>query len=116
MIPSEHVQRRPTQYTVQIDRDRHVEVKELSSMNHSCNPNVILDTTRMLAIATRVIVAGDELTFFYPSTEWQMAEPFECHCGAASCIGLVAGAASLPDDILSRYLVNQHIHALRRTG
>lgn len=23
---------------------------------------------------------GDELTFFYPSTEWSMAQPFDCLC------------------------------------
>ena len=112
MIPSEHVQRRPTQYTVQIDRDRHVEVKELSSMNHSCNPNVILDTTRMLAIATRVIGAGEELTFFYPSTEWEMNAPFICLCGAQSCIHVVAGARFLPLSTLEHQYLNRHIRAL----
>ena len=37
----------------------------------------------MRLTALRPISEGDELTFFYPSTEWAMAEPFECGCGAA---------------------------------
>jgi len=112
IIPSEHMQDKPTMYTVQVDRDRHVEVKQLSSMNHSCDPNVILDTSRMLAIATRDIAAGDELTFFYPSTEWEMSAPFICLCGAQSCIHVVAGARFLPLSTLEHHFLNRHIRAL----
>lgn len=25
---------------------------------------------------------GQDITFFYPSTEWDMAQGFECSCGA----------------------------------
>lgn len=38
---------------------------------------------------------GDELTFFYPSTEWDMAQPFDCHCGSENCLGKVRGASEL---------------------
>ncbi len=112
VIPSESLQNKPTMYTVQIARDRHVEVKELSSMNHSCDPNVILDTTRMLAIAVRDIAGGDELTFFYPSTEWEMSAPFICLCGAPSCIHVVAGARFLPLSTLEHHFLNRHIREL----
>jgi hypothetical protein len=33
------------------------------------------------------IEVGQELTFFYPSTEWDMAQGFECICGTATCRG-----------------------------
>jgi len=36
----------------------------------------------MTVVAARDLAADDELTFFYPSTEWSMAEPFDCWCGA----------------------------------
>lgn len=26
--------------------------------------------------------SGSIVTFFYPSTEWDMEQPFECRCGA----------------------------------
>jgi hypothetical protein len=112
IIPSESLQSKPTQFTVQVGRHRHVEVKELSSMNHSCDPNVILDTTRMLAFATRAIAAGEELTFFYPSTEWEMSAPFICLCGAQSCIHVVAGARFLPLSTLEQHFLNRHIREL----
>ena len=112
LIPSESVFDKPTQFTVQVGRDRHVEVKELSSMNHSCNPNAILDTTRMLAYAVRDIAAGEELTFFYPSTEWEMSAPFICLCGAPNCIHVVAGARFLPLSTLEDHFLNRHIREL----
>ncbi len=41
------------------------------------------------------IQPGDELTFFYPYTEWAMAQPFDCFCGAATCRGRIAGARDM---------------------
>ena len=76
-IPTESLYDTPNQFTVQIGVDQHVEVKELASMNHSCNPTTLLDTTRMLVFAASDLASGDELTFFYPSTEWEMSSPFD---------------------------------------
>ena len=112
VIPAESVQSKPTMYTVQVARDRHVEVKELSSMNHSCDPNVILDTNRMIAFAAKDLGVGDELTFFYPSTEWEMSSPFICLCGAPNCIHVVAGARFLPLSTLEQHYLNRHIREL----
>jgi len=111
-IPTDALYNKPNRFTVQIGRDRHVEVKELSSMNHSCNPNTFLDTTRMLVFAARAIAAGEELTFFYPSTEWEMASPFICLCGATNCIHVVAGARFLPLSTLEQHFLNRHIRDL----
>jgi len=111
-IPTEAVYDKPNRFTVQIGRDRHVEVKELASMNHSCNPNTFLDTTRMLVFAARDIGAGEELTFFYPSTEWEMSSPFICLCGATNCIHVVAGARFLPLSTLENHFLNRHIREL----
>jgi SET domain len=111
-IPTEALYNKPDQFTVQIARDRHVEVKELASMNHSCNPNTILDTTRMLVFAAGDIKNGEELTFFYPSTEWEMSAPFICLCGAPSCIHVVAGARFLPLSTLEHHFLNRHIRDL----
>ena len=43
-IPTEKVFDSANRYTVQIGRDKHTEVGKLSALNHSCDPNVILDT------------------------------------------------------------------------
>lgn len=111
-IPTESLYDKPNQFTVQIGTEQHVEVKELASMNHSCNPSTILDTTRMLVFAARDLAPGDELTFFYPSTEWEMSSPFICLCGAANCIHVVAGARFLPLSTLENHFLNHHIREL----
>ena len=111
-IPTESLYDKPNQFTVQIGIDQHVEVKELASMNHSCNPSTMLDTTRMLVFAARDLAPGDELTFFYPSTEWEMSSPFICLCGAPNCIHVVAGARFLPLSTLETHFLNHHIREM----
>jgi hypothetical protein len=59
----------------------------------------------------RDLAAGDELTFFYPSTEWSASRPFTCLCGAGAgvCIGEHRGSQHLPRALLQRYFVNAHV-------
>jgi len=52
---------------------------------------------------------GDEFTFFYPSTEWEMAQPFICNCGSKDCLQLVKGAAHLAVETLSKYKLTEFI-------
>ena len=40
----------------------------------------------------RGLKAGEELTFFYPSTEWDMDQGFDCFCGSKVCLGYIGGA------------------------
>jgi hypothetical protein len=73
---------------------------------------VILDTDRLLMFAARDIEKGEELSFFYPSTEWEMDAPFICLCGASSCIHVVAGARFLPLSTLEHHYLNVHIREM----
>ncbi|MFN8491616.1 MAG: SET domain-containing protein-lysine N-methyltransferase [Caldilineaceae bacterium] len=103
----------PTYQSIQIGANRHIEdLDVIAYLNHSCHPNVIVDTTALTISAARAIAAGEELTFFYPSTEWAMARPFICQCGARHCLSLVAGAKYLAVDRLAHYFINQHIRDL----
>ncbi len=103
----------PTYQTVQISAHQHIEeLGVLAYLNHSCQPNTIVDTTSMAVYAVRDIAAGSELTFFYPSTEWEMDRPFICLCGAPQCVRLVAGAKYLSIDTLARYFINRHLRDL----
>ncbi len=103
----------PTYQSIQIGADRHIEELDvIAYLNHSCQPNVIVDTTKFTISAVRAIAAGEELTFFYPSTEWAMARPFICQCGARHCLSLVAGAKYLAVERLAHYFINQHIRDL----
>lgn len=55
---------------------------------------------------------GDELTFFYPSTEWDMAQKFECNCKEQVCRGTIGGAKDIDGKVLSKYWLNKHIEGL----
>ncbi len=110
------VRTEPDRYTVQIDRDSHIVLDPvfLQYINHHCNPNVMFDCRTMELRALRAIEPGDELTFFYPSTEWSMDEPFACHCGSPLCLGQIRGAAFLSREVLAEYDLNPHITDLVR--
>ena len=60
-------------------------------------------------VALEDIEIGKELTFFYPSTEWEMAQAFSCHCGSKDCLRSIQGAAFLADEILERYRLTDFI-------
>jgi len=111
-IPTEKVVNKANRFTVQIGRDRHTDVGKLAALNHSCDPNVILDTENLLMYACKDIEKGAELSFFYPATEWEMDAPFICLCGASSCIHVVAGARFLSLSTLENHYLNTHIREL----
>ena len=41
---------------------------------------MLFNTDSMTYECLKDIKAGDELRFFYPATEWEMAQPFSCIC------------------------------------
>jgi len=96
--------------TIQIDVSQHLDGAVIAYMNHSCRPTSIVQALGVRAAVD--LKSGDEITFFYPSTEWDMVRPFECLCGACDCIGFVAGAQYLSTAILGRYFINSHIQEL----
>ena len=102
-----------TYQTIQVGRTRHIEeLGVIAYLNHSCQPNTVIDVERLDVLAARDIAAGEELNFFYPSTEWEMDRPFICLCGAPQCVRLVAGAKYMSIDTLSRYFINPHIREM----
>lgn len=99
------IQSYPTYLTVQTGDDTHITLSPdyLQYVNHSCEPNAFFDTTAMQLVCTRDIKPGDEICFFYPSTEWEMDRPFNCHCRTTHCLKIIKGAASLDKETLGRY-------------
>jgi hypothetical protein len=97
--------RTPTRYSVQLGQDLHLDlppsygIEEIMDrfswrfMNHSCAPNVVLRDREVYSV--RAIQPREEITFDYHTTEFELAEPFECRCGAAHCVRRVAGFAHL---------------------
>eukprot|EP00475_Leptophrys_vorax_P033445 TRINITY_DN5255_c0_g1_i2.p1 TRINITY_DN5255_c0_g1~~TRINITY_DN5255_c0_g1_i2.p1 ORF type:complete len:196 (-),score=14.92 TRINITY_DN5255_c0_g1_i2:138-725(-) len=101
----------PCSYTtVQYATGRHLELNsDLVYCNHSCDPTVAFDMAAMEVRALASIPVGGELTFFYPSTEWAMEQPFICWCKSPKCVHLIAGAKFLSIEKLSQYFMNSHI-------
>ncbi|KAK4190235.1 post-SET domain-protein [Podospora australis] len=104
----------PTYATVQMGRDSHLNLNsDLLYINHSCDPSLIFDTANLAVIAgPRGLEVGDELTFFYPSTEWSMSQPFSCFCGSPSCKGTISGAKDMAPSQLEGLFLNGHIREL----
>ena len=101
----------PTYLTVQVDVGKHITLQPefLQYINHSCDPNVFFDTSSMKLVALKEIHPDEEMTFFYPSTEWEMTQSFSCYCGSPRCIGEIKGAAFLPEDIGRQYRLTSFI-------
>lgn len=105
----------PAYSTVQIARTAHAELhSDLLYVNHSCAPALEFDFTAMAVRVARgrALAVGDELTFFYPSSEWEMAQPFACRCGAPACRGWIAGAREMGRARLRGIWLNMHIEEL----
>ena len=100
-----------TYLTIQVAADKHITLlpEFLQYTNHSCEPNVFFNTDTMELVCVKDIVPGDEITFFYPSTEWEMAQPFVCSCGTTNCLQLINGASQLTVETLSRYQLTDFI-------
>ncbi|KAJ6011737.1 hypothetical protein N7499_013289 [Penicillium canescens] len=103
--------------SVQTGPDTHIELNsDLVYCNHSCAPSLNFDMGRMevRVVDDRPLKVGDALTFFYPSTEWDMDQPFQCTCGAGDgvCRGWISGAKTMSPKELDGYWLNDHIATL----
>ena len=102
---------KPTYLTVQVGNNKHITLQPefLQYINHSCDPNVFFNTTTMQLIALKTIRVEEEVTFFYPSTEWKMAQAFKCYCGFMHCIGEIRGAFYLSSESIRQYQLTDFI-------
>ena len=93
---------RPSKYTIQLGSNRHLNFPAIRRpnddldycwqyLNHCCEPNGYMNTAERTFRALRDIAPGEEISFNYLTTESEMAEPFHCHCGSASCYGFIQG-------------------------
>ncbi|KAF0693607.1 Aste57867_15472 [Aphanomyces stellatus] len=109
----------PTRFTIQMAHDKHVEVfGGLEYANHSCNPNasfVMSESDPIVKlVAIKPITKGQDITFDYNTTEWDMDEKFNCQCGDAACRGHVHGAKHLNNADVLKLLPHFSASNLRR--
>jgi hypothetical protein len=113
-----HTTDTPCRYSsVQTSRNNHIELNsDLLYCNHSCKPSVdfVMAKMEVRVVADRPLRAGDALTFFYPTTEWEMDQPFVCKCGEKECKKQIRGAKFMARDDLKGYRLNVHIEELLR--
>ncbi|MEU8548974.1 SET domain-containing protein-lysine N-methyltransferase [Streptomyces roseoverticillatus] len=94
----------PSQHSMQVGKNVHLDLPDGTGLerimdhyfwwflNHSCAPNTRIEDRQVIAIAD--IRAGEEITFHYNTTEFAIAEPFDCWCGSTNCVGRVGGFSS----------------------
>ena len=87
----------PSRMTIQVAEGKHLctDHNVGAFVNHSCEPNFAFDADKLAFVAKHPIAKGEELSFNYLTTEWDMASPFDCECGSSLCVGRVAGARYL---------------------
>ena len=88
---------------LQIDKDLFLESNGAidECLNHSCRPNCYIDFKNLTLAALRNIRRGDELTFNYNTSEYDLIDQgcaFVCTCGSDTCIGYVAGFKHAPPE------------------
>ncbi len=83
----------PDRYTIQVNGAKHLDTGTHMGLfvNHSCAPNSRFCGEQLGLFAIAPIRTGEELTFNYLTTEWDMAAPFECRCGSEPCHGTISG-------------------------
>ena len=85
----------PTKTSMQIDETKHQECTNPEAvenfLNHSCDPNGYIDFKDLTYRALRPIKKGEELTFNYLTTEWELANKFNCKCDSQKCYGKIKG-------------------------
>lgn len=77
----------PTQTSVQIDEDLHIEDALAGMLNHSCNPTARVDRQLQALISLRDINVNEEITFDYSANEEHLAVPFICRCCGKTITG-----------------------------
>jgi D-alanine-D-alanine ligase len=83
----------PDGQTIQIEEGCHISPQGAlwGKLGHSCTPNCFIEFDTWSFCAARKIEAGEELSYDYLTTEWELAEPFPCACGGANCRGMITG-------------------------
>lgn len=73
--------------------------------NHSCDPNTGIRLTKrgFIILALRDIRPHEELTYDYSTHLNNPYEAMSCHCGAATCRGVIGNFRTLPEELQRKY-------------
>jgi hypothetical protein len=97
----------PRRHSLQIGENMHVDLGDDHGedeifdryfwrfLNHGCEPNTVIRDLEVIAM--RNIPPWADVTFDYNTTEYDMAEAFDCHCRSPVCHGTIRGFRHLTD-------------------
>lgn len=85
---------------------------ESREMNHSCDPNTWWADNNSL-VARRDILAGEEITYDYSTTEIDSSFELLCRCGSTLCRKQVSGLDYKDPEWQQRYGLNLPTHVLQ---
>ncbi|KAM3555798.1 hypothetical protein MY1884_005397 [Beauveria asiatica] len=103
-LPAARVDSPPALELMHVERGSRSEVEQGRCITPQCE---------IIIAGANGLQPGDELTFFYPSTEWEMAQPFQCLCGTPTCRGTIDGAKKMTSAQLDGLWLAKHIRELR---
>ena len=94
LVPREKVKN--PNAALQVDEDLFLESDGTidENLNHSCDPNCQVDFGSLCLVALKDIAGGEELTFDYNTSEYDLVDQgcaFSCCCGTANCVGHLRG-------------------------
>ena len=93
--------------SIQYDDQVHIYMDEPALLlNHACDPNTGIANNEKESfnfIALRDIDAGEEITWDYETTEWDLVGIFDCQCEATQCRGQLRGFPSLDQALVHSY-------------
>jgi len=86
VVPAKNILDKPKSRCAHIGKNRWISDKKvLNFINHSCNPNSILDTKKEpKLVAKRKIKIGEEITVDYNKTE-KGGKKISCNCVEENC-------------------------------
>lgn len=116
------VSTQPTKHTIQLGNRRHLNSHAARKpnddpdygwqyLNHNCEPNGYINVAELTLRALRDIARGEEITFNYLATEFELDVPFNCSCGSPDCFGFIQGR-----NFLSQEQANRLALAVPRSG
>jgi hypothetical protein len=95
----------PSAMTIQLGDGCHYRSSEGPfGLNHHCSPNGYICFDDLTYRALQDISQGEELTFHYCTTEFEMARSFDCLCGTPDCLGRVGGFKYMDESDIEKIL------------
>lgn len=89
----------PNRYTLQIDENIHQSSTDPdlaeNFINHSCAPNSFVDFSTLELKALRSISKGEDITYNYFTSDYEMEDAFECCCKSENCKKNIYGFKNL---------------------